>query len=390
MTVWFAQSSNGNINDASKWGDAPTSPSSYLTFDNLAAGDILQLNGKTAININVSFACTRVSSAQEGGLGTASGNLVISSGTITIGTSQTKTEIRAGSSCPLTISGGTVVINGDVTAGNSYHGLTLSGDSTSLTVNGRITGGSAPTTHGISRTGSGTLVVSNPGADALYTPQSGKAINDNGGGGTITINGNINAYGTTYCLYTTNSLATIIVNGNVYGTSGCGISHNSVSGMGATLTINGNVTGGSWASCSYAMVSISQYVSATIYGNVTGGGNCGAYGFATTMNSRPSYVYGNVIASSVCSGVSSNSLGAAIIYIQGCIYDSLSASAYCGGVRLNLPSTASIHRVYDWSGNPVNLPLQLPPDDVKKGLVHGEVVGTLPPASAFRRTGRFV
>ena len=40
MTVWFAQSSNGNISDANKWGNAPTSPTAYLTFSALAAGDI--------------------------------------------------------------------------------------------------------------------------------------------------------------------------------------------------------------------------------------------------------------------------------------------------------------------------------------------------------------
>ncbi|MGH2272670.1 hypothetical protein ACQ9LF_12800 [Anaerohalosphaeraceae bacterium U12dextr] len=392
MTVWFAQSSNGNISDANKWGNAPTSPTAYLTFSALAAGDILQLNGMTGINVDVSFACARVSSAQEGGLGTSTGNLVISSGSITIGTSEIRTEIKPGTSFPLVISGGTVVIHGDLNAGGvfvPFGCITLSGDSTSLTVNGKVTGGSTSNGYTISKTGNGTLIVNNIGSDAIYVSASGRPIYVNGGGGTITINGNINGSGPAHGIYAVNgTTANFIINGNIYGNYGGGISVASSAGAGATLQINGNITGGAASSCTLAAVAVGAYVSATIYGNVTGGNCTAAYGLTTAQNSRPVYIYGNLIASAYASAIMA--FWGALVYVQGSLYDSPTASAYYGGMRINMPNTASIHRVYDWDGNAINLPLQLPDYDVKKGMIHGEVVGTLPPASAFRRPGRFV
>jgi hypothetical protein len=387
MAIWYAQSSNGNINDANKWGNTPTSPSSYLTFSNLAAGDILQLNGKTNINVNVSFACTRVSSTAEGGLGTASGNLAMSSGSIEIGTSENRTDIKAGGSTVLSVTGGILVIYGEIIgsdSSNTARGIDVSGNTASLTVNGKLIGGGS--SAGMIRNGDNEIVINATDGIALYSGDS-PALQVISGGGTIEITGDIdgtNLYGG--ALTIANVTASIVVTGDVYGGGGDCQVINFHSNYGGTLEINGDITAGEYG----AGVYVSGVGHVTVRGNVIGGGNTetACVGILSEADTSP-IVYGDVIASENSPGVCVATLTALPILIEGSLIDSLRSQSCSGNVRLN-PLPTSYRLTYDWNDNPIKMPLQLPAPVVKKGVVTGDTIGILPPASAFRRTDRFV
>lgn len=185
--IWYAQNSSVNIDSLNEWNDAPDGSGNWLTWGNLAAGDILAANGKTAIAINVSFTCLRISTAAEGG--TAGGGFTVS---------------------------GAVTITANILAGTT-DGVTTSGTGYTLTVVGNVTGGSGTSKYGINNV---TAVTIN--------------ITGNVSGGT-----GVSSYG-----LNNNSTGTINVTGNVAGgsnTTALGI-YNNTTGV---VTITGTVSGGS-------------------------------------------------------------------------------------------------------------------------------------------------
>jgi hypothetical protein len=141
MATWFAQNNSVNIDSVNQWNSAANGSGSWLTWASLGVNDILVLNGKTAITINVNVTCATITNYANGG--TAGGSFIWSTGiTITanilaggsigsISGTGTRTLIGNLSSSGtsnettfLTISGGTLNITGNVTGprqvGSSY------------------------------------------------------------------------------------------------------------------------------------------------------------------------------------------------------------------------------------------------------------------------------
>ena len=154
MTVWFAQNSTVNINSANEWNDIAAGSGNALTWANLAAGDILCANGKTAIAVNVAVTCLRISTFAEVGssdTGTTGGEFTCA-GTIAI-----TANVRAGSTPCLVIANGAVVTGiGDSTGGESVsaHGISTSGTVTAT----NATGGAGLYAYGIT-VGAATAII---------------------------------------------------------------------------------------------------------------------------------------------------------------------------------------------------------------------------------------
>jgi hypothetical protein len=210
----------------------------------------------------------------------------------------------------------------------------------------------------------------NTGSTAVRITISGHATatgahgvyNNGGSGATIQIGGNCQGTLTgmdSNGLRSTGNNCTITLN-HVLGGSGIGMSAGAnIMGTGTTVTVNGDVVGGNYSSFGLTL----GCTSAVVYGTITGGQDSGSMGL---------------------------NAGTCLCTVYGNLIDSLYCGAYAGRIRL-AHTSANYHQMYRSPDNvAVKYPPQLTAGDIKKGLVHGDVVGTVDPASAFRRLNRFI
>ena len=206
-----------------------------------------------------------------------------------------------------------------------------------LTINGNLTGGA------------------DFGVMALYcTSNCAVVINGNVNAGTISM-----AIGA-YCSGT----GSVTVTGNITG----GVGSNG-HGMQATgnLTVYGNILAGSGYSCHGVVCG-----NITVYGNVTGGSavdeSCGisCSGSGKTVN-----VNGNIIAGQVVLAYGVNAPYSTINLNGGNLISSSFAAAYVGMLVIS-PNANN----YIQFGN-TKYPPQLAASNIKKGVVHGDITGTL-------------
>ena len=213
MATYYAQLTGGNIDATNQWGNTPTSPSSYLTWANLAAGDVLCANGKTVV-INVGgWTCARISTTAEGS-GTASGGFtyaLTSNNTITC-------DITAGGSTCLTTShaSGTLTLIGNITAGTgaTMRGLYHSGTG-NITVGAvgnikTITGGGNATADGLYNNSTAALTLY-----ANATAATGRGVYLAGNTTGTTIYGDITGTATVQGLYHGSSSGVLTVYGSI-------------------------------------------------------------------------------------------------------------------------------------------------------------------------------
>lgn len=238
MATWFAQNSSVNIDSVNQWNSAANGSGSWLTWASLGASDVLVLNGKTGIVINVDFVCGSLTAVATGG--TAGGGCTVASTR-----SITANVICSSAGTPvITLNSGTLTVVGNVTGGgtNVSHGIQMFGTSV-LLVTGNVTGGTmnplGGTSHGIRSSSSGAItivgnVIGTTGSPAIYTDSSGS----------VTVTGNVTAGSAvginTYGIHSV-AVNAIIVTGDVTGDAVDGIYVTA----GSTVTVNGNVYSGS-------------------------------------------------------------------------------------------------------------------------------------------------
>jgi hypothetical protein len=212
-TIYYAQSINGNIDDAGKWDSAPGGGGTVLTWPP-AVGDILAANGKTGIAINVDVTCLRLSTADEDGAspGVAGGGFTVA-GTRTVNANllpgSTDCIVTSGSGYTLTVVGNVtgstttagkyginnatavaLIVTGNVSGGSQSNGRGILNNSTgAITVTGNVTGGSAAGAQGINNASTGAISITGNATAG----SSGNTQGVGGGGtGTVTLtNGNI-------------------------------------------------------------------------------------------------------------------------------------------------------------------------------------------------------
>jgi len=177
----------------------------------------------------------------------------------------------------------------------------------------------------------------------------------------LVINGNINgptsmSSFSSHTVYINNSVGTCIITGNIIGGSGSGCTGVYVYASGAT-TINGNITGG--------VMSAGVWIAATgpctiKNGTISGGTNSSAYGI-------------NLNTGAACYCQNTNFITTAAPFVSG-------AAINTDGCNKNN---------FIQVGNSV-FGYRLVPTEVLKGVNYAGLIGSLAPASPFRRLNRFV
>ncbi|MEN6385142.1 MAG: hypothetical protein ABFD79_08065 [Phycisphaerales bacterium] len=413
MAIWYAHSSNANINAAGMWHTHPidNTPVDFATCDETV---ILSANGKTGIRINTSFICKELTTVTQIN-GSAGGYF------------QFTGKDMAGNPT------GSVKITGDVIGGtygciifqepaNSTTPLEIEGDISSsnnpalvfqssayVTVNGNVTGGY---TNGIQMMSGGSPYLTITGDVTGSSMDAVEAVFNEADDSTIVVNGNLTG-GLGAAVTLSGAAINLIINGDVTGgadSSGFGIN---VYGEGCQITINGTCQGSDYASslcCEASTVYIE--VEQAIGGDSESYGlhfvNCDAYVTTQTaqggsrgigiltVNAPSNHI---TITEAVIGGQTEASygfkaigwLGVGAAVIKGNIIDTLHCNAYSGVVLIDNTDANYFQLYHSSTGNPLRkFPLQLPAESVKKGVQHGNIVGSLAPASPFRRLNRFV
>ena len=209
---------------------------------------------------------------------------------------------------------------------SGFLGVSGAAPSNTLTINGNVTGGSGSNAFGIYNTSTGSVTVtgnvtggSGTSANAIYNTSTGS----------VTVTGNVTA-------------------GSV--SNAFGLRNNST----GTVTITGNVTGGS-GSATYGIYNTSTG-SVTVTGNVTGGSGTIAYGIYNVSTGLATVNSGNLINTTQC-------------------------SALAGGFVYN-PGPANYVEWPAAGSTTIKYPQQLAATDVRTGVVHGNLTGSLIQAGA--------
>jgi hypothetical protein len=348
--VWFCQSSNGNINDANKFKDAPSS-GNVLTYANLANGDELNMNGKTAVvipsgvHIDAGAGTSVTVSTRASGAGAAGGNLT-SMQNLTL-----RGNILAGSTTPITTATGakTLTLIGNVTGGDTatIPGLALSGGH-SLAMTGNVTGGSgANTAYGI--------YLNCTTVSGGSTNITGNII---GGAGAATSHG----------LYNANSRAVTIGSGStITGGTGAATSTGFYNASTADSTITATITGGSVAASNYGVYNASTGI-ITINGNVTGGSFAGNSTGVYNASTGEIAITGNVTSGSASRTFAVFNISTGVVTINGNIIHTITGGgAIVGSIRWT-PGTANYETWGYDASNSYYYAKTIPKADVKLGV----------------------
>jgi hypothetical protein len=161
MSVWFARRATQNINanDGSTWNDKADGTGNWLTWANLAAGDVLCANSNAALAINVNVTCSRISTAAEVG----SSDTGAAGGGFTVTDARTIVAGITGGTTPVIVASGTAYtwsLTGDITAQTSAnHGSVEVTAANTLTYSGTSTGGGTNNTRSGILNSSGTVNI---------------------------------------------------------------------------------------------------------------------------------------------------------------------------------------------------------------------------------------
>jgi hypothetical protein len=190
--TWYAQEPSVDISHAGLWDDIHDGGGNVLTWANLAAGDVLCANGKTALHIDASFTCGRISTAAEVGVPDAADGPGAAGGGFTVDAAVTITaNITAGTSGCVGQTGNTyaAVVIGAITGGtgNPAIGYSKAGTST-LTVTGAVTGGSGYCCFGIQNGSTGAVVVNGTVTGGTTTTATNTGVYISLGSSAVTIN----------------------------------------------------------------------------------------------------------------------------------------------------------------------------------------------------------
>ena len=175
------------------------------------------------------------------------------------------------------------------------------------------------------------------------------AKNGGGAGGGFTLNNNITVRaaitsGTTTCITTAATCNTASIIGNVTG-GGVSGAYGVYSTNTSTVTINGNVTGGG-VSGAYGVCSTSTST-VTINGNVTGGGASGAYGVYSAGTSTVT-INGNVTGGGAPGTPAIYSIDASTTIIDGTAEFSITGqSPFFGNIRFKRRNTITLNILTD-------------------------------------------
>jgi len=205
MATYFARAS-GNINGAI-WATTPSGTAGSVTF---AIGDVLLANSfSVTVNVNTNLGATGEVRNDTAGGATAGGSFTLSNG---------------------------VTLTSNVIAGSTSTACVTFGGTTSASITGNCTGGSATNAYGVSNTGSGTLNIT--GICTGGTGNSAFGVLNNTG--TVNISGNCIGGSSNNTTYGANN--TGIGNMNITGTcTGGNTSPGAFNGSTGTLLINGTI-----------------------------------------------------------------------------------------------------------------------------------------------------
>lgn len=332
MATWFAQNSSVNIDSVNQWNSAADGSGSWLTWASLAAGDVLVANGKTAIDLNVSFTCSEIRTLLLVS-GASGGGFVLSTSGITV-----TANVLAGTTVCVTatLSSGTSnivgTVNGSATT-NAAHGITFSGAGT-LNVTGNVFAGQTGGTNsgsGVLMSGAGTLNVTGNSQSSQINGSSGSAQG-------------IQVTGAAIVNLTGNCLPTGTGGGNA-----CGITcANALATVTVTGTCNGPAAGNGISSSAGVYLTAGTFVL-----NGTAAANAG--GAAVSISAGSFHHNGNI--TTTASGRSALSLSATAIHTvssssllqhdyksrtSGSGAIGATRSLYTGGVNLGQPVVANV------------------------------------------------
>ena len=249
----------------------------------------------------------------------------------------------------------------------------------SLTIKGNVTGGAAANSRGVDNASSGNVTIE--GNVTGGTNASGVGVYSNSGGN-VTVNGNVQ--GTiTRGIHIAAGAATVVVGGWVKaGNNGHGIDF----GGTGSIAVAGYVeaAGGSGiCNSGYANIDVQGYVK----GGTSATGSYGVY----NMNGASVIVRGDIVGNAaLCYGVYNYANGPVTCYgniIEGVFGGGAQALGFGGNCgTLNLGNWTSAN--YFLIGG-MKFPKQLLAAQVKKGVIHGDLVGSLSggggPFGRFRR-----
>lgn len=225
-----------------------------------------------------------------------------------------------------------------ITAGTKNGGLIAASGfapSSTLVVNGNLTGGTGASANALLAVGSGDITIngnvvggSGSGADAVYIANVSP----------LTINGNVTASAGGNGV-TTNSglLNPMTINGNVVG----GAASNKIGiqyGGASALVVNGNVTGGTGASAAGIYAVNASGGSVTVNGDVSAGSVSSAYGVRNTNGVNVAVtINGTITAGSVGPFAPAlyNGSTAATYTVNGSVVNTAANAAICGPCIVN-------------------------------------------------------
>jgi len=250
MATYYARKS-GNVNDVDVWATTPAGTADDY-FPSFTSSDVLIANSFT-IDLNVDTTVAEIAADTTGGA-------------------------TAGGHFRCNTSGVTLTSNLKSAASTTTQLLLLSSSNITFTLEGNILAYSGTVRNAFRITGSNANVTINGNVNSSTTATK-EAIHFDSTDGSLTINGNIN--GTTanvvsvMGVYVLNA-ATLIIIGNINGSSNSGTSNTGYSlwvvSNGTTINITGDITGPTAAAAARTFLNAGNNT-ITITGNLSNGGN---------------------------------------------------------------------------------------------------------------------
>jgi len=308
MPNYFARKS-GDVNATDVWATTFNGTASDL-FPSFTSSDTLIANSFT-INLNVNTGVNDIR-ADTTGSATAGGHFLCTTSGVTLTATLTPAASTTAQLLLLSASNITFTLTGRAStaitafSGTITNGFSVTGAGANVTVNGAVNSSSTATKNGIlfNSTGTSSLTINGAITGGSTTNTFGVNVTE---ATTLTIVGNLNGgTGSSSNALVFTALTTLNITGNVTGSSGGALSYgiNRPSGAGlCTVTITGNVTGG--VITGSIGFNNAGRCHITVNGNVLGGTLTSSYGISTVYAAAIT----NVIITGTCTGTASASDG---------------------------------------------------------------------------------
>ena len=340
MATWYAQNSTVNIDSVNQWNSAANGSGSWLTWASLDAADILVMNGKTNVTINVSFTCAQLTNTVVSG-STTGGTLLITTGGITVTLSGLMFCITSAALITVSHASGTGTVN--IVAGtfqsqnSSTNRVVLVSGTGACNVTGNIVTAVSfsTTTATVAFTGSGTNTFTGNVA-AGYFGSNNPTTNIEGA--LLVSNGSVTVTGTITGTSSNFGWGLLVTGGS------CTLVGTTIGGSG-----NSTVNGGGAGSCCYGGT-------LTIFGTAEGSGSNPGVTVDRNLSSTRGSLSGIVVIKGTMKSGTSGCLGSwhpntrldptteciATLQITGGSTTGSLRNMYTGGSQLGYPTQADV------------------------------------------------